>query len=83
RGPAQIAATIAATAAGRRFARGLDLGCGTGLMAEALAGRVAHLEGVDLSSAMVAKARAKGLYADLRVADVVADLRDAARPAYD
>lgn len=74
RAPAHIAAALDCVAPGWRFVHGLDLGCGTGLMAEALAGRVARLDGVDLSPAMVAKARAKGLYADLRVAELVADL---------
>jgi len=37
----------------------LDLGCGTGLAGAAIAGRVTHLTGVDLSPAMLARARAK------------------------
>ena len=40
----------------------LDLGCGTGLAGAALAHRAGHLTGVDLSPAMLAKARAKGCY---------------------
>lgn len=74
RAPQLIAAALERAAPGRRFAHGLDLGCGTGLMADALAGRAARLDGVDLSAAMVAKARAKGLYTDLRVGEIVADL---------
>lgn len=50
----------------------LDLGCGTGLMAAALAGRVQAIDGVDLSAAMVEEARAKGLYRRLSVDDIVA-----------
>lgn len=72
--PRLIATALAAAAPERRFRHGLDLGCGTGLMAAALAGRTERLDGVDLSPAMVAQARAKGLYANLRVGEIVADL---------
>lgn len=44
------------------LARGADLGCGTGLMGERLRWRLSHLEGVDLSRAMVEKTTAKGIY---------------------
>lgn len=74
RAPSSIAQAITAVAGDRRFQRGLDLGCGTGLMARALAGRVARLDGVDLSAAMVAVARASGLYDDLAVADLLTAL---------
>jgi predicted TPR repeat methyltransferase len=73
-GPRRIVAALEEAAPGRRFTHGIDLGCGTGLMAAALAGRVARLDGVDLSAAMVARARAKNLYAELRVGEIVADL---------
>ena len=49
----------------------LDLGCGTGLGAEALADITTARVGVDLSSKMLIKARAKGLYDALEVEDVV------------
>ena len=74
RAPHLIAEEIAAAGDGRRFGLGVDLGCGTGLMARALAGRVDRLEGVDLAPAMVEAARATGLYATLSVGDVTADL---------
>lgn len=57
----------------------LDAGCGTGLAAPMLRPRTARLEGLDLSPAMVERARARGLYDDLRVAELGADLR--AHPA--
>ena len=47
------------------FEHVLDLGCGTGLMAKALRGTAAEIEGVDLSSRMLEKARQTGLYAGL------------------
>lgn len=44
------------------FARGIDLGCGTGLMGERLRQHVSHLMGVDLSAAMVGETAQKGFY---------------------
>lgn len=56
----------------------LDLGCGTGLAAEVMRPVLAAVDGIDLSAAMIDKARAKGLYREL----TVGELTDAAsRPA--
>jgi predicted TPR repeat methyltransferase len=74
RAPALIAEALSAVASDRRFASALDLGCGTGLMGEALQGRVGHLAGVDLSAAMIAKARDRGIYDRLVVGDAAAML---------
>jgi predicted TPR repeat methyltransferase len=74
RAPALIAEALSAVVPGRRFVSALDLGCGTGLMAEALRGRVGHLVGVDLSAAMIAKARERGVYDRLVVGDAAAML---------
>ena len=74
RAPALIAEALSAVASGRRFASALDLGCGTGLMGEALRGRVDRLTGVDLSAAMIAKARERGVYDELVVGDAAAML---------
>jgi predicted TPR repeat methyltransferase len=50
----------------------LDLGCGTGLVAVAIADLpVGPLIGVDVAPRMLAQAAAKGLYAELREADVM------------
>jgi predicted TPR repeat methyltransferase len=57
------------------FSRMIDLGCGTGLMAEALAGRFDDATGVDLSPAMLAEARRKALYTRLIAADMLAFLQ--------
>lgn len=66
RGPELIAAALRRACALRgrafRFRRALDLGCGTGLMAAALAGAFDAIEGVDLSPRMLAKARKTHLY---------------------
>jgi predicted TPR repeat methyltransferase len=74
RAPALIAEALGAVASDRRFASALDLGCGTGLMGEALRGRVDRLAGVDLSAAMIAKARERGFYDRLVLGDAVAML---------
>ena len=54
-----------------RFARALDLGCGTGLMGERLRGKVDVLDGIDLSAAMVAETAKKGIYDHLAKAELV------------
>lgn len=57
------------------FKRAIDLGCGTGLAAREFASLVDEFIGVDLSSGMIEKARATGLYKRLEVADMVQGLR--------
>jgi predicted TPR repeat methyltransferase len=48
----------------------LDLGCGTGLAGLLFRPRASRLEGIDLSPAMIEKARARGIYDDLVVGDI-------------
>lgn len=48
----------------------LDLGCGTGLAGLALSGLARRIVGLDLSPAMLAEARKRGLYADLVEGDL-------------
>lgn len=55
----------------------LDLGCGTGLAGVTFRPLAGHLAGVDLSPRMVDKARARALYDDLQVGDVVAAMEAA------
>jgi SAM-dependent methyltransferase len=51
--------------------RAADLGCGTGRTGAWLAGRgVRHIDGIDLTPEMLDKARARGVFSELRVADV-------------
>ena len=50
----------------------LDAGCGTGLCAPLLRARARHLVGVDLSGGMVDKARLRGGYDALEVAELTA-----------
>jgi predicted TPR repeat methyltransferase len=52
--------------------RALDLGCGTGLVGDRLRPHVARLVGVDLSEAMLAMARDRGVYDELVCADMIA-----------
>ena len=54
-----------------RFARALDLGCGTGLAGEAFRPVCGRLAGIDLSPAMVEKARRKKLYDELASGELV------------
>jgi predicted TPR repeat methyltransferase len=54
----------------------LDAGCGTGLCAPLLRPYAAYLTGVDLSSNMVEKARQRGGYDELVVAELTAFLRE-------
>jgi predicted TPR repeat methyltransferase len=60
----------------------LDLGCGTGLAGVAFKARAARLDGVDLSPAMIEKARERGIYDHLAVADLETALGSAG-PSYD
>lgn len=83
RGPALIMAALDAVRPMFRAVRALDLGCGTGLMAEPLRSRVDHLSGVDLSSGMIGQARRRGLYDHLAVGEVLAVLQASPPGRYD
>jgi predicted TPR repeat methyltransferase len=65
----------------------LDLGCGTGLAGAQFCGMAERLDGVDLSPGMLEKARARGLYDTLALADLETALVTPApldlAPAYD
>lgn len=67
---------------GREQLRVLDLGCGTGLAGEVFKPLAARLDGIDLSPAMIEKARARDIYDHLAVADLERALAQAG-PAYD
>lgn len=57
----------------------LDLGCGTGLSGAAFSNLASRLDGIDLSPAMVAKARERGIYDDLRIGDIESSLNSDGR----
>lgn len=61
----------------------LDLGCGTGLVGQAIAPYVAVLDGVDIAPRMIDEAARKGVYSRLATEDVVAFCRAAAPASYD
>ena len=67
---------------GREQLTVLDLGCGTGLAGEVFKPLATRLDGIDLSPAMLGKARARGIYDHLALADLESALA-APGPAYD
>lgn len=76
RAPWLIADLIDKVRSGASFEHGLDLGCGTGLMAEVLKGRVGHFVGCDLSPEMVARAEAGKRYQAVAIAEAAAFLSE-------
>lgn len=81
RAPALLRAAVQETGAGTGLAV-LDLGCGTGLAGVALKELAERLDGVDLSPLMIEKARQRGIYHSLAVAEAVTFL-NATEDAYD
>jgi len=65
------------------FKRTLDLGCGTGLVAEALAGQAGDLVGIDIAENMVEFADEKEIYESLYVAEAEDFLADNDEPIFD
>lgn len=80
RAPGLLFGAVEAAHGGRRmkFGSALDLGCGTGLAALPFRPFCDWMVGVDLSGAMLAKARGKGLYDRLVEAEVLRFLADEA-----
>ncbi|MGC9953191.1 MAG: methyltransferase domain-containing protein [Rhizomicrobium sp.] len=70
RAPQILRALADLTMPGRDGLAMLDLGCGTGLSGAAFKDLTARLDGIDLSPAMIEKARARGIYDWLAVADI-------------
>ncbi len=71
RGPDLLIEDLSAARSPLAFSAALDLGCGTGLMGERLRPFVGRLDGIDLSTAMLAKAEAKGIYDNLTAGDIL------------
>lgn len=69
-GPQILLDLAAMVMPGRTAMAVLDLGCGTGLAGAAFKPLAARLDGVDLSPAMIEKARARDIYDQLAVADL-------------
>lgn len=74
--PMMVREMIVAYQPERRFARMLDLGCGTGLTGISMKDKVDNMIGVDLSTGMLDEAYDKEVYDDLYAGDVVEFLRD-------
>ncbi|MEW9307914.1 class I SAM-dependent DNA methyltransferase [Labrys neptuniae] len=70
RGPALLRMALEGIGRNGPFQRALDLGCGTGLVGEAFRPLCQDIVGVDLSAAMLAKARAKQVYRQLEQAEI-------------
>ena len=69
--PSALANILLARSADKNLGRGLDLGCGTGLAGVALESHSGPIVGVDVSTAMLQKARDKGIYEALVNQDMV------------
>ncbi len=69
-GPAILAQLADLVMPGRANLTVLDLGCGTGLAGLAFRPCAARLDGIDLSPAMIERARAREIYDSLAVGDV-------------
>jgi predicted TPR repeat methyltransferase len=78
RAPDLLLRAVCTHAGERRLATMLDLGCGTGLAGATFRPRCEWLVGVELSSAMLAKARAKGIYDRLVESDIATFLTEEA-----
>jgi predicted TPR repeat methyltransferase len=61
----------------------VDLGCGTGLGGAAFRSLARRLDGIDLSPRMIEQARARAIYQELIVGELVASLRARAPARYD
>lgn len=79
RAPELVGEAVAETLGTRSLDTILDAGCGTGLCAVYLRPRTAHLEGVDLSAAMLERAKSRNAYDALHERELVAFIRE--RPA--
>ncbi|MEE8352053.1 MAG: tetratricopeptide repeat protein [Rhodospirillales bacterium] len=55
----------------KKFLRVLDLGCGTGMVAESFLDKAGNIDGVDLSPKMLERAEEKDIYANLYLSDVL------------
>lgn len=74
--PQQVAAAArAALGEDQKVRRAIDLGCGTGLLGPEVRDLAERLDGVDLSSRMIEKAKARGSYDELIVGEIIETLQ--------
>lgn len=83
RAPALLAAGVREAISDRDSLEVLDLGCGTGLIAEHLRPLAGRLTGIDLSPEMVERARRTGHYDLLKVDEITNWLSRDSSPAFD
>ena len=76
RGPALLGEAVAVALAGRHQLDVVDLGCGTGLSGQSLRPLAKRLAGVDLSPAMIERARVRDVYDALHVSEITTFLRE-------
>ena len=74
RAPERLVDAVHSVLGGRRELDVLDLGCGTGLAGPLLRPIARRLEGIDLSTGMLDKARERGVYDMLRAGEITAEL---------
>ncbi|MFT5434794.1 MAG: putative TPR repeat methyltransferase, partial [Myxococcota bacterium] len=79
RGPAVLDSVFETAAGDPKDLEILDLGCGTGLLAAALKHRATRIDGVDLSPAMIEKARERDVYDTLTVGEIDAYMSSSER----
>jgi predicted TPR repeat methyltransferase len=72
RGAELVGRTVERLSVGNNNLDILDVGCGTGLVGLLVRSRARRLDGIDLSSAMLEKAKEKGVYNELHHDDLVA-----------
>ena len=83
RAPYLLSIAIREALGDREFLNVLDLGCGTGLIAEHIRPLANHLTGIDLSPEMVTRAQASKLYDVLEVMEITEWLRRDDTPRFD
>ena len=73
--PNMLAQLVGTGESGQNLGDVLDLGCGTGLMGEALKDQITHIDGVDLSQNMLDLAERRNIYRSLVRQDIEEYLR--------
>lgn len=73
--PRMLVELLASIETSKNLGEVLDLGCGTGLMGDALKDHVSHIDGVDLSQNMLDLAEKRNIYRSLVRQDIEAYLR--------
>ena len=81
--PERLREALDATVGAASGLRVLELGCGTGLFGIQVRSRAASLTGIDLSPEMVERARARGIYDALEVAEITEFLNRNSDPNFD